>query len=881
MAQFHENIELKSGAYVKNLMASTSVDADIMGVIKNVLNDQQTTVEDVQFYDGASWVSLRGYKSTNTTPEEDGLVKLLEGLEGNSYKFRVLKAGKSAEEFMNITQSNGVITIDLNEAFKTRIATIETALGNRVVKVEGKDLSSNDFTTALKHKLESIRTISTGTIGEYRLEYTEDLVSDVNAVWKPISTISFPIESVIESGEVLVFSSVTPQPEGTVPFPAETVPPRNPPLLADTKYLVLKLAGGDNYIYINAADLISEYSGFTGTHIKTTIASGVIKGELNVASLDISEDVALNILKPFLINKIITPSSTTIAEETPVTLISAIRTFATNIRHLQANKANKIQTIGTITPSSTQTVAGDIDITLVIQKLISNIAYLFTGKAETIHTHNEFLKPSDVIDNITSTDTTKPLSANQGRDLGVKINERLKGITLQNGASETPLLIPASKIATIPQMTGATTFAKGKSGLVPEPLANQQDMFLTGKGDFRLPNADIVASASYMGTGAMVGANFETTAGDVTITLPAGTTYASKSAFPMAVDIVKVMRNGLDLIEMPYDESLATYGEGDFKITHTGGNVITLVDYPLNSDDVIMVRYKTSIGIYGSVFQETIDNAILITNDANTAAQRAEEAAIDAETIADSKVDKTSITQDLGDSETDVMSQKATTDELDTKANHGYESSPKTLKEVEDNTSVKIKNLVVNGDFRNGTTGWEVNIGASLSVVDGVATYLPSQDGTQYLLKLMDIKKGSIYYSSISINATTQVLFSFGTGASFASERTITQLSYNTQGVMSRTSAITSLGDTTDATNLLVREATAYSFKNVMYINLTEIFGVGNEPTREEFELLLSTLGIDYFEGEIVIPAQKVMQWQLKLIRINKNAIIAFGGTII
>ena len=77
----------------------------------------------------------------------------------------------------------------------------------------------------------------------------------------------------------------------------------------------------------------------------------------------------------------------------------------------------------------------------------------------------------------------------------------------------------------------------------------------------------------------------------------------------MAVDIVKVMRNGLDLIEMPYDESLATYGEGDFKIT-TGGNVITLVDYPLNSDDVIMVRYKTSIGVYGSVFQETIDNAI-------------------------------------------------------------------------------------------------------------------------------------------------------------------------------------------------------------------------------------------------------------------------------
>ena len=68
---------------------------------------------------------------------------------------------------------------------------------------------------------------------------------------------------------------------------------------------------------------------------------------------------------------------------------------------------------------------------------------------------------------------------------------------------------------------------------------------------------------------------------------------------------------------------------------------------------------------------------------------------------------------------------------------------------------------------------------------------------------------------------------------------------------------------------------------NFMRINLTETFGAGNEPTKEEMDLLISTLGIDYFEGEITIPAQKLMQWQLKLIRKNKNAIIALGGTII
>ena len=44
---------------------------------------------------------------------------------------------------------------------------------------------------------------------------------------------------------------------------------------------------------------------------------------------------------------------------------------------------------------------------------------------------------------------------------------------------------------------------------------------------------------------------------------------------------------------------------------------------------------------------------------------------------------------------------------------------------------------------------------------------------------------------------------------------------------------------------------------NFMRINLTETFGAGNEPTEEEMNLLLDMLPVDYFEGEITIPAQK------------------------
>ena len=52
--------------------------------------------------------------------------------------------------------------------------------------------------------------------------------------------------------------------------------------------------------------------------------------------------------------------------------------------------------------------------------------------------------------------------------------------------------------------------------------------------------------------------------------------------------------------------------------------------------------------------------------------------------VDEAKVDKTSIVGETGQGETSVMHQKAVTDELGTKASHGYTNSPKTLKQVDD-----------------------------------------------------------------------------------------------------------------------------------------------------------------------------------------------------
>ena len=197
---------------------------------------------------------------------------------------------------------------------------------------------------------------------------------------------------------------------------------------------------------------------------------------------------------------------------------------------------------------------------------------------------------------------------------GAKADTAIQGLKVNN----IELTPDSNKIVEVPIMQGATLSLNGEAGLVPKPLSGQQEAFLRGDGTYGLPNADVVASASYIrGTLSPQLSCNAVAGGNVEMSLPYS--YVARDAFADAVDIVRVIRNGLELVE----------GE-DFTIERGIGDErkkITLIDYSLPPDDIILVRYKTSIGIYGSVFQETIDNAIIVTNNANTAAQRAEDAA--------------------------------------------------------------------------------------------------------------------------------------------------------------------------------------------------------------------------------------------------------------
>lgn len=66
--------------------------------------------------------------------------------------------------------------------------------------------------------------------------------------------------------------------------------------------------------------------------------------------------------------------------------------------------------------------------------------------------------------------------------------------------------------------------------------------------------------------------------------------------------------------------------------------------------------------------------------------------------------------------------------------------------------------------------------------------------------------------------------------------------------------------------------------QNFGVINLTQTFGVGNEPTKSEMDELIKVLG-GWFDGEITLTQKQQLTWLLNLIRKNTMTITTLGGT--
>ena len=162
------------------------------------------------------------------------------------------------------------------------------------------------------------------------------------------------------------------------------------------------------------------------------------------------------------------------------------------------------------------------------------------------------------------------------------------------------------------------------------------------------------------------------------------------------------------------------------------------------------------------------------------------------------------------------------------------------------------ENLVVNGDFRNGTTGWLFSNVTSSLLTGGILMQKTNTESLMRMHKTGTAVAGDIYYSrallkcSISPSAN-DVMFGQFNGSlivnpsyiSYA-QSTLELQALSNRGTMNSFGTYLFIGVGAKSTY-----TGTISVYGIRLINLTATFGAGNEPTKEQCDVLFA----NYFEG--------------------------------
>jgi hypothetical protein len=191
---------------------------------------------------------------------------------------------------------------------------------------------------------------------------------------------------------------------------------------------------------------------------------------------------------------------------------------------------------------------------------------------------------------------------------------------------------------------------------------------------------------------------------------------------------------------------------------------------------------------------------------------------------------------------------------------------------------LKLSNKLRNGSFTEGFSGWRANSNVTDYYVDnGVLTFVGAgpigstgnnwirYNNPQYLFT-----EGEVVYNACWARSNELgVKFEIGRG-----------WVGSTFSLTSEFELCSHFGTATAGDNqftLGAETSKEVQVTNCIAISLTEVFGAGNEPTKEEMDTLIRQIG--WFEGTRTLKQTETTNWLLKLIRENKNAIVALGGS--
>ena len=159
------------------------------------------------------------------------------------------------------------------------------------------------------------------------------------------------------------------------------------------------------------------------------------------------------------------------------------------------------------------------------------------------------------------------------------------------------------------------------------------------------------------------------------------------------------------------------------------------------------------------------------------------------------------------------------------------------------------ENLVVNGDFRNGTTGWLTGSSTN-SVTSGVLTNTGNGAAVEpnAYSSIGDKVVGNKYYLRANVTPKSALCTKIRIG-SINMAQTIDSPIVNNPYLLSGVITASTTYGLIVAYHMYASTANAngaaIEVYNVMAINLTATYGAGNEPTKEQCDILFA----NYFEG--------------------------------
>lgn len=230
--------------------------------------------------------------------------------------------------------------------------------------------------------------------------------------------------------------------------------------------------------------------------------------------------------------------------------------------------------------------------------------------------------------------------------------------------------------------------------------------------------------------------------------------------------------------------------------------------------------------------------------------------------------------------DTSVTTANQTIDEILGLADDVQQVSTQVAEKVQNFT---VKNEVANGDFKDGLNSWLM--GSSVGNVSQNEIEIKS-DGTAAYSRLSNfnnvlIEKDSQIYAGVYLkndsDSLTQVFIrnNQSTPLQYIVSKKIVEENYVFVSGVVKTTEKYDLGVrlyiSVDYGNSANADNKIFNIKKPLLINMTEVFGAGYEPTKEEMDRLVAMIPNQWWDGELDLTQQQYVNWLLSFIREKAN----------